>query len=163
MGSVQLDFQLPTRFDLRYVNADGDSQDSDGQPYRPVIVHRALLGSFERFIGILLEHFEGRFPLWLAPEAVRILPVGAAQAAYAREVAERLADARVRCSVADHGPLGGRVRDAHRLRVPVIAVVGALETEAGSVALRRHGAGQQVVSLQEAVATLGEEVAERGQ
>ncbi len=160
MGSVQLDFQLPLRFDLRYVGPDGNSQDSGGNPYRPALVHRALFGSYERFIGILIEHFDGRFPLWLAPEAVRVLPVGTDQFAYAQEVAGRLADARVRSAVVDAGPLDGRIREAHRLRIPLVAIVGAREMAAKEITLRRQGVGRQdVESLQDAVAMLGDEVA----
>lgn len=161
MGSVQLDFQLPLRFDLRYVGPDGNSQDSGGNAYRPVLVHRALLGSYERFLGILIEHFDGRFPLWLAPEAVRVLPVGADQFAYAQEVAGRLADAGVRSAVVDAGPLDGRIREAHRLRIPVVAIVGAREMAAEQIALRRQGGERQAVeSLHDVVAMLGDEVAQ---
>jgi threonyl-tRNA synthetase len=162
MGSVQLDFHLPVRLDLRYVGQDGSSHDAEGVPHRPVLVHRALYGSYERFIGILLEHFNGRFPLWLAPEAVRVLPVGAAHSAYAGEVADRLGAAGVRAEIVGGGPLDGRIRDAHRERVPVIAIVGAREMAARQVALRRHSSGQQVAaSLPDAVAMLSAEVAER--
>ncbi len=162
MGSVQLDFQLPIRFDLRYVGADGASHDAAGSPCRPVLVHRALFGSYERFIGILVEHFDGRFPLWLAPEAVRVLPVGADQSAYAREVADRLADAGIRSAILDAGPLEGRIREAHRLRIPLIAIVGAREVAAEEIALRRQSGERQVVaSLQDAVAMLRDEVVQR--
>lgn len=162
MGSVQLDFQLPIRFDLRYVGPDGNSQDRAESPYRPVLVHRALFGSYERLIGILLEHFDGRLPLWLAPEGVRVLPVGASQSAYAREVGDRLADAGVRSAIVDAGPLDGRIRDAHRLRVPVVAIVGAREASAEEVALRRPSTRRQVAAaLPDAVAMLRDEVAQR--
>ena len=161
MGSVQLDFQLPLRFDLRYVGPDGNSHDVGGNPYRPVLVHRALFGSYERFIGILLEHFDGRFPLWLAPEAVRVLPVGAEQSAYAQEVADQLADAAVRCAIAGAGPLDGRIREAHRLRIPLVAIVGAREMAAEEITLRHAGGHQDVSSLRDAVRMLGDEVAGR--
>ena len=162
MGSVQLDFQLPLRFDLRYVGPAGNSQNPGGNPYRPVLVHRALFGSYERFIGILLEHFDGRLPLWLAPEAVRVLPVGADQAGYAQEVAARLADAGVRSAIVADGPLGGRIREAHQRRIPLIAIAGPREIAAEEIALRRHGAENQAVKpLPEAVAMLGDEVARR--
>lgn len=160
MGSVQLDFQLPIRFDLRYVGPDGRDESRAGEPYRPVMVHRAMFGSLERFIAILIEHFDGRFPLWLAPEAVRVLPVGADQHAYAHHVAARLRAAGVPAGVDPHGPLGGRIRAAQSLRVPVVAVTGAREADAGAAALRR-GADQRVVGLDEAVESLGAEVRER--
>jgi threonyl-tRNA synthetase len=161
MGSVQLDYQLPERFDLRYIAADGGDCDDDGRPHRPVVIHRALLGSFERFVAILLEHFDGRFPLWLAPEAVRVLPVGAQQHNYALGVVGRLQDAGVRAEMVSDGPLGGRIRAARGDRVPVLAVVGQREADAGSVALRR-GAGQHVLPVDAAVSALANEVAERG-
>jgi threonyl-tRNA synthetase len=157
MGSVQLDYQLPERLDLRYIAADdGD----DGRPHRPVVIHRALLGSFERFVAILLEHFDGRFPLWLAPEAVRVLPIGARQHDYGREVVARLRDAGVRARMVGDGPLGGRVRAAQGDRVPVLAVVGQREADGGAVSLRR-GAGQEVLPVDAAVSMLAVEVAER--
>jgi threonyl-tRNA synthetase len=162
MGSVQLDFQLPLRFDLRYVDAGGSSHDPEGNPHRPVLVHRALFGSYERFMGVLIEHYDGRFPLWLAPEAVRLLPVGGGQAEYAQEAAGRLADAGVRCAIDGAGPLDGRIREAHRLRIPLVAIVGASEMAAEEIALRRPGrAGQARESMRDAVAMLRDEVAER--
>ncbi len=162
MGSVQLDFQLPIRFDLSYVGPDGKSQDEDGGLYRPVLVHRALFGSYERFIGILLEHFDGRFPSWLAPEAVRVLPVGGKQSAYAQEMADRLADVGVRVGIDRDGPLGSRIRAAHDLRVPLLAILGERETAAKQVALRRQGSEHQiVVSLEEAIAMLSQTVSQR--
>jgi threonyl-tRNA synthetase len=160
MGSVQLDYQLPERLDLRYIAADGGDCDADGRPHRPVVIHRALLGSFERFVAILLEHFDGRFPLWLAPEAVRVLPIGARQHDYGCEVVGWLRDAGVRAQMAGDGPLGGRIRAAQGDRVPVLAVVGQREADAGSVSLRR-GAGQQVLPVDAAVSVLADEVAHR--
>ena len=126
------------------------------------MVHRALFGSFERFIGILLEHYDGAFPLWLAPEAVRVLPIGGADEAYAADVAAALIVAGVRADVCADGPLGGRIRDAEIARVPVMAVVGAREREAGAVCLRRRGQRQQqVLERGAAIAALGAEVASR--
>ena len=162
MGSVQLDFQLPIRFDLRYINQQGSERGEDGQPERPVMVHRALFGSFERFIGILLEHYDGAFPLWLAPEAVRVLPVGAADEAYGAGMVAALLAVGVRANLGGGGPLGGRIRDAELGRVPVMAVVGAREREAGAVCLRRRGQRQQqVLGFGAALAALAAEVASR--
>jgi threonyl-tRNA synthetase len=160
MGSVQLDYQLPERLDLRYVASHGADCDENGDPHRPVIIHRALLGSFERFVAILLEHFDGRFPLWLAPEAVRVLPIGAHQHDYARQVVRRLEDAGVRTGLGDDGPLGGRIRAAESDRVPVLAVIGQREAEASAVALRR-GPNQEVLPVGAAVSLLADEVAQR--
>src|SRR3954451_11832267 len=116
----------------------------------------ALFGSFERFVAILIEHSDGRFPLWLAPEAVRVLAVSDAQAAFAGEVAERLRAAGVRAGVDAAGPLGGRIRAAHALRVPVIAVVGAREQYAGQVMVRR-GESRRLVDVDAAVRELADE------
>ena len=111
---------------------------------------------------VLVEHVDGRLPLWMAPEAVRVLPVGAGQSAYAQEVAARLAGAGVRSAIVHAGPLDGRIREAHRLRIPLIAIAGAREVAAKEIALRRHGRGRQVVEpLRDAVAMLGDEVAQR--
>jgi threonyl-tRNA synthetase len=159
MGSVQLDFQLPLRFDLRYINEQGVDKKPNGEAERPVMVHRAVFGSFERFIGILLEHYEGQFPLWLAPEAVAVLPLGEADEEYAQEVAAALAAAGVRARVHVQGPLGARIREAEIGCIPVIAVVGGRERENRSVSLRwRSHRQQQVLPLEQAVAEFGEEV-----
>ncbi|MEN3285406.1 MAG: threonyl-tRNA synthetase [Solirubrobacteraceae bacterium] len=152
LGSVQLDYQLagPDRFDLSYVAEDGG-------PARPVIVHRALLGSFERFIGVLIEHLNGRLPLWLAPEAVRVLPVGQAHVEAANRFAGSLRQKEVRCAIDADGPLGGRVRRAAEMQIPVLAVIGDREAADGSVALRR-GSYSAVFASDEAAQSLGNEV-----
>lgn len=160
MGSVQLDYQLPERFDLRYVGANGSECNEHGEPHRPVIIHRALLGSFERFLAILLEHCDGRFPLWLAPEQVRVLPVGAEQQAYAQRVVERLGAAGLRAGVDLDGPLAGRIRASESARVCVVAVAGAREAAREALALREAGA-QRVLDLAEAIAELAGRAAER--
>lgn len=130
MGSVQLDYLLPERFELAY-------RAESNQFERPVMVHRAIFGSYERFIAILLEHFDGWLPLWLGPEAVRVLPVADAHAAHAEQVVAALRGAGVRAGLADGGPLGGRVRAAHQARVPVLAVVGDREVADAAVSVRR--------------------------
>jgi len=160
MGSVQLDYQLPERFDLRYVSADGSDHDANGRPYRPVIIHRAMLGSFERFVGILLEHLDGRLPLWLAPEQVRVLPIGGEQHPHAREVAAAFNEAGVRSRLIEDGPLGGRIRDGQADRIPVLAIVGAKEQADGAVSLRSPQ-GQVVLALDAAAALLGRKVRDR--
>jgi len=160
VGSVQLDYQLPERFDLRYVAREGSDVDAEGRPYRPVMIHRAMFGSFERFVAILIEHFDGRFPLWLAPEPVRVLPVGADQHAYAEQVAAQLNDNGVRAAVDADGPLGRRIRAGQSARVPVLAVAGGREAQARSVALR-EGDAQRVLALDAAVAELAKRVAKR--
>jgi threonyl-tRNA synthetase len=140
-GTIQLDYVLPERFDVRYVDARGER--------RPlVMLHRAMLGSFERFVAILLEHHGGRLPAWLAPEPVRILPVSAKHADYAREVAAAVS---ARASVDDDGPLGGRIARAHAQRIPIVAVVGKREAERRSLVVREGGERREL-SLEDAAA-----------
>jgi threonyl-tRNA synthetase len=132
LGTVQLDYQLPQRFELEYV---GD----DGALHRPVMIHRAMLGSVERFFGILIEHTGGAFPLWLAPTQAVVVPVAENFYAYGAEVAVKLAEAGVRAEVDDRSEsLGYRVREAQLQKIPYMLVVGAREMEAGTVAVRRR-------------------------
>lgn len=134
-STIQFDFNLPERFQLEYVGADN-------QPHRPYMVHRALFGSLERFFGILIEHYAGAFPVWLAPEQVRVLPITDAQNEYAKRVADRLRAEDIRVAV-DQRPekIGARIRDAQLAKVPYMLVVGARETQAGTVAVRARGLG----------------------
>jgi len=137
LGTVQLDYGMPERFGLVYTGADNAE-------HRPVMIHRALLGSFERFIGILTEHFAGEFPLWLAPVQAIVLPIADRHVEYAREVAERLRADRLRVEVDDRTEsVGRKIRDAELRKIPFILVVGDREREAREVAVRRHGAGDQ--------------------
>ncbi len=134
LSTIQLDFNLPERFDLEYVGADGAR-------HRPVMIHRALMGSIERFFGVLLEHYAGAFPLWLAPEQVRVLPVADEHQAYAESVREALADAGLRATVdpADE-PLGKRVRTGKVQKIPHILVVGDDDAAHGTVGDNARGA-----------------------
>lgn len=135
--TIQFDFNLPERFDLTYV---GD----DNKDHRPYMVHRALFGSIERFFGILTEHYAGAFPLWLAPEQVRVLPITDAQHAYARDIAAQLQARDLRVSVdARSEKIGAKIRDAQLAKVPYMLVVGAREMEAGHVAVRSRAGGDQ--------------------
>ena len=132
-GTFQLDFNFPERFDLVYTGAD----DHD---HRPVMIHRAMLGSFERFIGILIEHYDGVFPLWLAPTQALVLPIADRHIAYADEVANALEDAGLRSEVDRRGEsVGKKISEAERRRVPVMLVVGDREAEQQTVSVRRHG------------------------
>ncbi len=144
-ATIQLDYQQPERFALEYTGADN-------QPHRPVMIHRAIFGTMERFIGFLIEHFAGAFPLWLAPEQVRVLPISDAQAAPARALRERLHAAGIRAALDDRSDtLNYRIRDAELAKVPYMAVVGAREAQAGTVALRVRGAGaKQEILTQDA-------------
>ena len=135
-GTCQLDFSMPERFDLTFAG-------EDNAEHRPVLIHRALLGSIERFIGILIEHHGGRFPLWLAPVQVGILPVADRHIAYAESVAEELRAAGFRTRVDGRSEsVGRKVRDAELARLPFMAVVGDDEEESGAVAVRSHDEGE---------------------
>jgi len=130
IGTVQLDFNIPERLDLSYVGRDNEE-------HRPVMVHRALLGSMERFMGVMIEHFKGNFPLWLAPEQVRVLPVSDDNRAYAERVRDELADAGLRATVEDHDwTVGRKIRAGHDDRVPYMAVVGDREEDRDTVSVR---------------------------
>jgi len=135
-GTCQLDFQMPERFDLTYVGADDE-------PHRPVMIHRALLGSMERFAGILIEHYAGRFPVWLAPVQAVVLPVADRHVEYAARVADELREAGVRVEVdARSESVGKKIRAAELGRYPYMLVVGDRERDAGAVAVRSHEDGE---------------------
>jgi threonyl-tRNA synthetase len=133
LATIQLDFQMPERFDLSYV-------DSDGSEKRPVMIHRAILGSVERFYGVMLEHFAGDLPPWLAPEQVRVLPITDAMNDYAAGVADELVSHGLRAEVDRRSEkLGYKIREGEAMKVPYLLVVGPREAESGTVALRlRH-------------------------
>jgi threonyl-tRNA synthetase len=134
MATIQADLtMLPERFQLEYV-------DSDGRPKRPLVIHRAILGSFERFIGILTEHFAGAFPTWLAPVQARVLPVSAKHVEYAGVVHRRLVEAGLRAELDDRSEkLGYKVRDAQLQKVPYVLVVGEREAREGTASVRKRG------------------------
>jgi threonyl-tRNA synthetase len=157
LGTVQLDYMMPERFELTYIGAD-DAE------HRPVMVHRALLGSFERFIGILIEHYAGEFPLWLAPVQALVLPIADRHAPYAEEVAAKLRADGLRVEVdARSESVNRRIREAELRKVPYMLVVGDREAESGQVALRAHGRGDEgSASLDDVAAKLSGEVAARG-
>jgi len=156
LGTVQVDFQLPERFDLQYTG-------SDNKPHRPVMIHRAPFGSMERFVGVLIEHFAGAFPLWLAPEQVRILPVSDKFAAYADEVVSALRAAGVRAAVdTSQDKLGAKIRLAQVAKVPYMIVVGGKEAESRQVSVRSRKAGDEGSKpLEEFVERIKQEIGER--
>jgi len=157
LGTIQLDYAAPERFDLMYV---GD----DNTEHRPVVIHRAVNGSFERFIAILIEHFAGAFPVWLAPEQVRVLPVSDQQSAAAHAVGDELRKAGLRVTVDDgNDTLNYRIREGEMAKVPYMAVVGQREADGGTVALRIRGAGrkQEIVRVAEFVARVAGEASSR--
>jgi len=135
-GTIQLDMQMPQRFDLTYVGPDGEK-------HRPVMIHRVIFGSIERFIGILTEHCAGKFPLWLAPVQVRLMTVTEKFEGYAREVAERLEELglRVECDVRNE-KIGKKLREARNERVSYMCVIGEKEAEAGTVTVRSGKVGE---------------------
>ncbi len=136
-GTIQVDFQMPEKFELEYVG-------EDGQRHRPVVIHRVIYGSMERFIAILTEHFAGAFPVWLAPVQARVLPITDRHAPYAREVTETLLRAGVRAEFDGRNEkVGYKIREAQVLKVPYMLVTGDREAESGTVAVRHRSAGDQ--------------------
>jgi threonyl-tRNA synthetase len=155
--TIQLDFELPERFQLEYTGADN-------KPHRPVMIHRAIYGTLERFIGNLIEHFAGAFPVWLAPEQVRVIPISDSQADAARQLAGRLKTAGLRAHVDDRNEtLNYRIREGEVQKIPYMAVVGQREAESDSLALRVRGVGkkQEVMSVEAFLQRIGEEVRTR--
>jgi threonyl-tRNA synthetase len=155
--TIQLDFNLPERFELEYTGPDN-------RPHRPVMIHRAIYGTLERFTGNLIEHFAGAFPVWLAPEQVRVIPISDAQADAARGLAGRLKSAGLRVHVDDRSEtLNYRIREGELQKVPYMAVIGQREAESDSLALRVRGAGkkQEVMPVAAFLDRIGEEVRSR--
>jgi threonyl-tRNA synthetase len=133
LGTVQLDYNMPERFELTYTGADNSE-------HRPVMIHRALFGSYERFIGIMIEHYAGDFPLWLAPIQAIVLPISDRFNDYARSVRERLHRAGLRVEIDARGEsIGRKIREAELRKIPLMLVVGEREVESDSVSLRTHG------------------------
>ncbi|MBQ9322193.1 MAG: threonine--tRNA ligase [Eubacterium sp.] len=155
-GTIQLDFQLPQRFGLEYTGADGEK-------HQPIMIHRVVFGSVERFIGILTEHFAGAFPTWLAPVQVKVLPLSEKFLDYASEVQKQLLDAGLRAELDERSEkLGYKIREAQSLKIPYMLVVGGKEQENGTVAVRtRLGGDQGAVPTAEFIAAIKEEIAEK--
>jgi threonyl-tRNA synthetase len=147
---------MPERLDASYTGADNAE-------HRPVMIHRALLGSFERFIGILIEHYAGEFPLWLAPIQAIVLPIADRHNDYAREVEHRLRDAGIRAELDDRSEsIKRKIRDAEMRKAAYMLVVGDKEAENDSVAVRRHREGDQgTATVHEAIERLRGEIADR--
>jgi len=136
-GTIQLDFQLPQRFDLSYIGKDGEK-------HKPIVIHRAILGSIERFIGILTEHFAGKFPTWLAPVQVKILPISDKFMNYAKLVEEQLNAKNIRVELDDRAEkIGYKIREARNERVPYIMVIGEKEERENTVSLRSRKNGEE--------------------
>jgi threonyl-tRNA synthetase len=157
LGTIQLDYNAPERFDLSYTG-------EDNAPHRPVVIHRAVSGSFERFIAILIEHFAGAFPVWLAPEQVRVIPIATDYDAHARALVERMRAEGIRATLdARNETLNYRVREGEVQKVPYMCVIGRREADEGTVALRVRGAGrkQEILAADAFIARVREEVRTR--
>ena len=156
LGTVQVDYNLPVRFKLSYVG-------EDNKPHIPVMIHRAPFGSLERFTGLLIEHFEGKFPTWLAPEQVRVLPISEKSLEAAEELAAKLADLGVRVSVdRSSEKVGAKIRNARMERVPNMAILGQQEIEQGTVSVRIRGEEQPITkTVQQFIDDLLTEIANR--
>ncbi len=155
-GTIQLDFQLPQRFELEY-------QGADGEKHRPIMIHRVLFGSIERFIGILIEHFAGAFPAWLAPVQVKVLPISDKFAQYGESVRKKLEEEGIRVELDTRSEkIGYKIREAQMQKIPYMLIVGQKEQEEGKVSVRSRGAGDEgQKSLAEFVETLKAEIASK--
>ncbi len=154
-GTIQLDYNLPERFKLEYIGADG-------QKHRPIMIHRAPFGSFERFTAIVIEHFGGSFPTWLSPEQVRIISISEKFNDYANKIKQELLENEIRVKVDYRNEtLGYRIREAQKEKVPYAIVVGAKEEESGKVAVRPRTSEQQILSIQEFVEKITKEIQEK--
>ena len=155
-GTIQLDFQLPLRFELEYTGADGET-------HRPIMIHRVVFGSIERFIGILIEHFAGAFPLWLAPEQVRVIPVPDRNLDYANGVLQQLKDAGIRAEIDKRSEkVGYKIREAQLKKVPYMLILGDRDEEAKIVSVRDRSTGETAqMTVDELIASLNKEIAEK--
>lgn len=155
-GTIQLDFQMPEKFDLNYIGEDGEK-------HRPVMVHRVAFGSIERFIGILTEHYAGAFPTWLAPVQVKVLPITSKHVAYGQKIYDVLSKAGVRVELDDRNEkIGYKIREAQLYKIPYMLVIGDREVEQGAVGLRKRGEGDLgAFALQEFVTKIVEEIKQK--
>lgn len=155
-GTIQLDFQLPLRFECEYIGADGEK-------HRPIMIHRVAFGSIERFIGILIEHFAGAFPTWLAPVQVKVLPISEKYMDYANKVMNDLKEAGIRTEIDDRAEkIGYKIREARLQKIPYMLVVGAKEEEEGKVSVRSRFLGDEgAKSLDEFIVSIKEEIKNR--
>ncbi len=137
MSTIQFDFNLPERFDMTYIG-------EDGKQHRPFMIHRALLGSIERFFGVLIEHFAANFPLWLAPVQVAVIPVSQNYFDYARKIKDELVNNKIRVELDERNEkIGFKIRDWETQKVPYMLILGEKEQSAGNISLRKHKLGDQ--------------------
>ena len=155
-GTIQLDFQMPQRFELEYIGADGEK-------HRPIMIHRVAFGSIERFIGILIEHFAGAFPTWLAPVQVKVLPISDKFMDYAKQVTDKLEEEGIRAELDVRSEkIGYKIREAQMQKIPYMLVVGQKEEEEGLVAVRSRFLGDEgQKSLDDFIKALSEEIAKK--
>ncbi len=155
-GTIQLDMQLPEKFNCEYTG-------EDGQKHRPVMIHRVVYGSIERFIGILIEHFAGSFPVWMAPNQVRVMPITDKQQAYAKEVNDKLFELGYRTQLDDRNEkIGKKIREAQVQKVPFMLIIGEKEAESGTVAVRqRHGGNLGAMTLDDFIARMQKDIDEK--
>ena len=155
-STIQLDFNLPERFDMEYVGADGTRQ-------RPIMIHRAIFGSLERFFGILIENYAGDFPLWLAPTQIRFLPVSGEQVDYARQVAQELQQEGYRVEIDQSSErLGKKIRNAELEKIPLVAIIGNREVEQQNLTVRVRKFGDLgAISLSDFKAKLADAIAQK--
>jgi threonyl-tRNA synthetase len=153
-ATIQLDYQLPERFDLKYIGADNAE-------HRPVVIHRAIFGSFERFIAILIEHYAGAFPVWLAPVQAMLIPIADRHAEYCNQVRERLSAAGLRVEIdTSVERMNAKIRNAQMQKIPYMLVVGDREQEQGAVAVRlRSGEDLKTKSVDEFLALANQTIA----
>ncbi|MDO5516752.1 MAG: threonine--tRNA ligase, partial [Clostridium sp.] len=155
-GTIQLDFQLPQRFELEYIGKDGEK-------HRPIVIHRVIFGSIERFIGILIEHFAGKFPTWLAPVQVKVLPISDKFADYAEEVKKQLEAQEIRVEI-DHRSekIGYKIREARNERVPYMVIIGEKEENEKNISLRSRNNGDEgSTSVQDLIDRISKEVTDK--
>ncbi len=156
-GTIQLDFQMPLNFDLEYI-------DSEGKPQRPIMIHRVCFGSIERFIGILTEHFAGKFPVWLAPTQIKVLPVSDKTLEYATGVYEKIKELGIRVELDDRNEkIGYKIREAQQVdRVPYMLILGPQESESGTVSVRNRNTGEtETMSVEDFIAKVTTEINDR--
>ena len=154
-GTIQLDFQLPQRFDLTYKGADGEN-------HRPIMIHRVVFGSVERFIGILIEHFAGAFPLWLSPVQVKILPISEKYVEFSEKVRDALEEAGIRTEMDERSEkIGYKIRAAQMEKVPYMMVLGDKEAESGNVSVRARDGSQSTMTLDEFIACCKQKIADK--
>ena len=154
LGTIQVDYNLPERFELEYIDADGSKK-------RPIMIHRAPFGSIERFTAVLLEHTAGHLPVWVSPEQVKVLPISEKFENYAKKVCDLLNNSEIRASIdARNETLGKRIRDIAQFRVPLLVVVGEKEEAEGTVSVRREGANVGTMSAEDFVKYVKTAIAE---